>query len=145
MAFRAWNINEMACSLSALPLDSGGYADDEVFTLEWDEDLYTIYRGADGEPSRSSNNNNGAMFTARYAQTAAANDVLNGLLQADLHLPNGGGAGMFQAKDLYGRLMITSERACIMARPALKLGKTIQVIEWKIQLFDAGGTVFGGR
>lgn len=142
---RAWNINEMACNLSGLPLDSGGYPEDEVFTLEWDEELYSLYKGADGDTTRASNNSFSAVFTARYQQTAKANDVLMGLLTADIALPNGGGAGVFNAKDLHGRTTIFSEGAYIMGYPAMKFAKTVQIVEWKIQLPDARGTFIGGR
>jgi len=145
MAFKAWNINELAMSLSAVPLDSGGYADDEVFGLEWAEDWYTVYIGADGEATRARNNNFMATATLRYAQSSGTNDRLSALLAADILLPNGGGAGVFVARDTEGRLVVTSERAWIMGPPAIKLGKTVQVYEWKITLADARGSFIGGR
>lgn len=41
---RAWNIKDLAISLNAVPLDDGGYAEDEVMTLEWDEEQFAIYK-----------------------------------------------------------------------------------------------------
>lgn len=146
MGFRDWNINDLALNLSAVPLSGGGgYADDEVFGLEWGEDVWTTYVGADGEVSRSATNNDTAIATIRYAQTSVMNDRMWGLLTADRALPNGAGAGLFVARDTEGTLVVTSERAWIMGRPAVKLGKTIQVYEWKIQLADASGSFIGGR
>lgn len=141
----SWNINEFAVNLSGLPLDGGGYPEDEVFTLEWDDELYTLTKGCDGSATRESVNSHSAIFTARYVQTAVANDILNGLMQTDLLLPNGGGAGMFLGKDLHGRMMVQSPGSYVMARPKMAWGKKVQVVEWKIQLPDARGTIFGGR
>jgi hypothetical protein len=145
MGFKAWNINDMALSLNAVPLDAGGYAADEFVSVEWEEDWYALYRGADGEVTRSATNNFGAMVTAKYAQTADANDRLSAMLQADVLLPNGAGAGVFMLRDLEGRLVITAARAWIVGPPALKMAKTVQVYEWKIALADARGSFFGGR
>jgi hypothetical protein len=145
MGFKAWNIRDLSISLNAVPLDAGGYGSDEVMSLEWAEDQFTVYVGADGEVSRANTNNGVATATLRYANTASANDRLSALLQADLAAPNGAGAGIFQARDKKGRLVVLSERAWVMGFPAYTAGKTVQVVEWKIQLADARGTFIGGR
>lgn len=146
MAMRAWNIKDVAISLNAVPLSDGGYGEDEVMTLEWEEDQFTAYVGADGEVSRAATNNGLATVTLTYAHTAAANDRLTALLKADIAATNGAGAGMFQARDVNGRMVVQSERAWVMAYPSVTLGKTIQTIEWKLQLADAAfGSFIGGR
>lgn len=145
MALKSFNIRDLAMSLNAVPLDSGGYAEDEVMTVEWDEDWWKKYKGADGETSRSGTNNFGAKVTLKYAQTAGANDRLSAILKADILLPNGGGAGVFMARDLNGRTVVTSPRAWIIGPPPLKFAKTIQVYEWPIDLDDASASFFGGR
>lgn len=145
MGMKAWNIRDLALQLNAVPLDGGGYAEDEVMTLEWAEDQFLAYVGADGEVSRSNTNNGLATATLKYAQTANANDRLTALHLADLALPNGAGAGVFQARDRNGRLVVLAQRAWVMGFPGVTLGKTIQVFEWKIQLADARGTFLGGR
>jgi len=143
---RAWNIKDLTISLNAVPLSDGGYGEDEVMQLEWEEDQFTSYVGADGEVSRAATNNGLATVTLTYAQTAAANDRLSALLKADMAATNGAGAGMFQARDINGRMVVLSERAWVMAYPSVTLGKTIQTIEWKIQLADAAlGSFIGGR
>jgi len=143
--FKAWNIRDLALSLNAVPLDEGGYAEDEVMTLEWAEDQFTAYVGADGDVSRANTNNGMATVTLKYAQTAGANDRLMALLLADIVAPNGAGAGMFQARDKNGRLVIMSQRSWVMGYPGVTRGKTIQVNEWKIQLADATPSFIGGR
>ena len=146
MGFKAWNINDLSISLSAVPLDEGGYAEDEVMTLEWAEDQFTPYVGADGEVARANTNNSMATVTLKYAFTAAANDRLSALLQADLALPNGAGAGVFMARDKHGRTVVGAERAWVVGLPSVTFAKTIQVNEWKIQLANALPTSFiGGR
>ena len=145
MGFKAWNINELALSLSAVPLDGGGYAEDEVASFEWDDDWYKKYKGADGETTRANTNSFGGVLTLKYAQSADANDRLSALLKADILLPNGGGAGVLMMRDLYGRLVLTGPRAWVMGPPPLKLAKTVQVYEWKIDVADARGSFFGGR
>lgn len=145
MAMRAWNIKDLTISLNAVPLE-GGYGEDEVMQLEWEEDQFTAYVGADGEVSRAATNNGLATVTLTYAQTSPANDRLSALLKADLLATNGAGAGMYQARDLNGRMVVLSERAWVMAYPSVTLGKTIQTIEWKLQLADASlGSFIGGR
>ena len=74
MGFKDWNINDLAISLNAIPLDDGGYADDEVFSLEWDDAQFLDFTGADGEVSRYATNNFKAFVTLGYANTANAND-----------------------------------------------------------------------
>lgn len=146
MGMKSWNIKDMSISLNAVPLDDGGYADDEVMTLEWAEDQFSVYVGADGEVTRANTNNGLATVTLKYAQTAAANDRLMALLRADLALGNGAGAGMFSARDAYGTTAVGAERAWVMGYPALSVGKTVKVREWKIQLADALTLSFiGGR
>lgn len=146
MGFKAWNIRDLCISLNAVPLDDGGYGEDEVMALEWAEEQFTAFVGADGEVSRAVTNNYMATVTLKYAQTAAANDRLSALLRADLLLPNGAGAGVFAARDRNGRLVIGAERAWVMGYPSVAAAKTIQVNEWKIQLADGFTTTFvGGR
>jgi Protein of unknown function (DUF3277) len=143
---RAWNIRDLAISLNAIGLDDGGYGEDEVMALEWAEDQFTAFVGADGEVSRASTNNGLATVTLTYAHTAAANDRLTGMLQLDMATPNGAAAGVFSARDPNGRMVVTSERAWIMGYPSVTLGKTIQTLQWKIQLADALVASFiGGR
>ncbi len=145
MGFKDWNINDLALSLNAIPLDAGGYADDEFFSLEWAGEQFGDYLGADGEVSRYATNDFRATATLRYAHTASANDRLSALFNADLALPNGAGVGMFKARDTEGRLVVLAERAWIMALPPLKLGKTVQVYEWKVRLANAKASFIGGR
>lgn len=145
MGFKAWNINDLSISLNAIPLDGGGYAEDEVLSIEWAEDWFTKYVGADGEVTRVRTNNFAGTCTLKYAQTSDANDRLTAILNADLLLPNGAGAGVFQARDTQGRLVVLSTRSWIMGPPPVKLGKTVQVFEWKIDMASVHGSFFGGR
>jgi hypothetical protein len=146
MGFKAWNIKNLAISLNAVPLSGSGYGEDEVMALEWAEDQFTAFVGADGEVSRASTNNGMATVTLTYAHTAAANDRLTALLKIDMLTPNGAGAGMFSARDTQGRMVVQSERSWIMGYPGVTLGKTIQTVQWKIQLANAlAGSFIGGR
>lgn len=145
MGFKAWNINEMTVSLNAILLSTGGYAEDEVVTVEWDDDWFSAYVGADGEVTRVRTNNFSAIATLKYAQTAGANDVLSGILLADIKTVNGGGAGAFAVRDTGGKTIVGSSRAWIIGPPEIKLGKTVNVNEWRIKLADARTAFVGGR
>lgn len=145
MGFKAWDIKDLTISLNAVPLDEGGYAEDDVFSLEWAEEQFTVYVGADSEVSRAPTNNFVATATLRYQQTSGMNDRLTGLLQADLALPNGAGAGVFSVRDKEGSLLVFAERAWVAGYPELKMGKTVQVYEWKITLANARASFIGGR
>lgn len=142
---KSWNIRDLAISLNAVPLDDGGYAEDEVMVAEWDEEQFTVYKGADGEITRAATNNGLMLITLKYAQTAAANDRLSALHIADLAAPNGAGAGMFMSRDTYGRSVIKGERAWVTGFPNTTWGKSVQVMEWKIQIADARMSFYGGR
>lgn len=145
MGFKAWNVKELSISLNAMPLSSGGYAEDEMFSLDWTEDWYAKYVGADGEVTRTRTNNFSATATLKYAQTSDANDLLSSMLRTDIATLNGTAAGVFMCRDLAGRLVITSPRSWIIAPPSVKLGKTVTVYEWRIDLADASASFFGGR
>jgi len=145
MGFKSWNINELTISLNTTILSTGGYAEDEVMTVDWTEDWFTKYVGADGEVTRTRTNNFSATVTLKYAQTADANTVLSSQLAIDISTLNGAAAGVFTARDSGGFLILTSPRSWIIAPPAVRLGKTVQVFEWKIDLADARTSTFGGR
>jgi hypothetical protein len=149
MGFKNWNIRDLSMSLLAIPLNDGGssgFADDEVLSIEWKEDSYETYRGADGEVTRVELNADGAICTLRYAQTSGMNDRLMALYLADRALPNGAGAGLFKVSEKNGgRLVVLAERAWIAARPAVKRGKKVQVNEWKIEIADGFATFVGGK
>ncbi len=145
MGFKEWNLNDVAQSLNAIPLDGGGYSEDEMVSVEWGEEWFKKYTGADGEVTRSRSNNYGALVTLKFAQTADANDRLSAILRADVLLPNGGGAGVYMLRDTEGRTVVTGPRAWIMGPPAIKFAKTVQVYEWKIDIADARGSFWGGR
>src|ERR1700753_1296622 len=130
--FKSWNINDLAMSLSAVPLDAGGYGEDEVLTVDWDEDWWSKYKGACGSVTRSRTNQFGGTATINYAQTAGANDRLNAILAADILEPNGIAAGVWKAVDTEGRLVVLAERAGVMGPPQIKPGKTVQLFSWKI-------------
>jgi len=143
--FKSWNVNDLAVSLSAVPLDAGGYGEDEFLSIDWDEDWWSKYKGGDGSITRSRTNQFGGTATLTYAQTANANDRLSAILTADIANPNGAAAGVFKAVDTEGRLVVLAERAWVMGPPQLKLGKTVQVFAWKIDFAFARTSVFGGR
>src|SRR5262245_2498754 len=146
--FKEWRINDLAMSLNAIPLDGGGYAEDEVMTVEWvDADWWKIQRGADpGSITRYFDGDFSAIIGLKYAQSANANDRLTALLKADIALPNGGGAGVFMARDLRGRLVITGPRAWVIGPPTdMKFGKGVNAFNWRICVADASSSFFGGR
>jgi hypothetical protein len=143
---KAFNIKDLAISLSGVPLDAGGFGDDDVLSIEWDEDQWETFTGADGEVTRSATNNYQATATLRLSQTSDVNDRLSALLHADLALPNGAGAGAFMCKDVHGRAVISSERAWVNGFPKeVKFGKGTKVWEWQIKLANARTSVLGGR
>lgn len=143
--FKDWNINALAVSLNAVPLDAGGYSEDEFLTIDWDEDWWTKYRSGDGSITRVLTNQFGGTATLTYAQTAGANDRLSAILAADVISANGAAAGVFKAQDVDGRLVVLAERAWVMGPPQIKLAKTVQVYAWKIDFAFAKTSFFGGR
>ena len=143
--FKTWNVNDLAISLNAVPLDAGGYGEDELLSIDWDEDWYAKTRGGDGSVTRTQTNQFGGTATLTYAQTANANDRLSAILAADILTKNGAAAGVFKAVDTEGRLVVLAERAWVMGPPPLKLGKTVQVYAWKIDFAFARTSFFGGR
>ena len=147
MGFKAWNINDLNCSLNAVPLDSaGGYGDDEVMTFSPEGDWFDDVIGADGEVTRFVTNEGRATIMLRYMITSGGNDRLMALHLADKLAPNGAGAGVFKANDKNGRLVVLAERAWIAGMPKeVKIGKKPTIVEWKIRIADARAVFIGGR
>lgn len=145
MGFKSFNIRDMAVSLNAVPLDGGGYPEDEFMSVEWGDEWWKKYVGSDSEVTRVPTNDFSARVTLRYQMTADANDRLMAILKADVLLPNGAGAGVFMARDLNGRLVVTGPRAWVVGPASPKVGKTVQVNEWMIDIADASASFIGGR
>jgi hypothetical protein len=119
-----------------------GFAEGDAVTVEHDEDMYTTTNGADGEVTRSRSNNNMGTITLRFMQTADANDILNGFVQADLN--SNSGIQPILIKDNSGRSLHAAEKAWIQKQPAAGYGAEASEREWVIRCGQLVST-FGGN
>lgn len=119
-----------------------GFIEGDAIEVAPDEDDWSLQVGADGESTRSKRNNNSATVTIRLMQTAASNDVLNALYQAD-KLSSTGKAAML-IKDNSGRSIHAAEEAWIQKAPTASYGNEAGSREWVLRTHNLVST-FGGN
>lgn len=102
MALQTYDCKNWIISVGGVPIS--GYAEDEIFTIEWDSDWWTDKNGADGiDTTRSANNDWRATVTLKLMQSSESLVVLNALLVGD-----GYNAGLPKSSNTTVPLTITS-------------------------------------
>lgn len=72
------------CVLTVAGIRVEGFSDNDMFTVSLDERSFVKFIGADGDVARSHNPATSGKFVLSLNQTSTANQVLSGLLQADV-------------------------------------------------------------
>lgn len=106
----------------------GGYAEDNFIEVDFLEESFTIYIGADGEASRALNRNQSAEIKIRLAATSYSNDTLSAIHALDRL--TGAGAGDFRMEDGNGTSIAHASSAWIKKPPSTAYGKKIGEREW---------------
>lgn len=120
-----------------------GYHDDMI-SVEYNEDAFSLYKGADGKGTRVRNRNESGKLTVTLAQSSPLNSSFSALHNADKL--SGLGKVPFMLKDLRGTLLLSGSEAWIMKMTPISIGKEIKAREWvfeidKLVVTDAGAAV----
>lgn len=105
-----------------------GYAEGSFVNVEYNEDLFSLQIGSDGESSRSKSNNRSARITVNLMPGAAANIGLGAALAAD----KAAGAGVFPLAltDLSTGSSFIAEGAWIVRDPGYDFQTEAQARQW---------------
>ncbi len=122
-----------------------GFADGTFVSVEYNEDLFTLLVGSDGEACRSKTNNNSARITFTLGQWSQSNDFLSALMNVDLNSPLGDGIVPFLLKDLSGTTVLAAEKAWLVKPPTIEYAREPGSREWVAETdfltFLAGGNL----
>lgn len=108
-----------------------GYADGTFVEVVRDEDMFSLYVGADGESTRAKSNNKSGSVTVTLQQSSPSNDELSELALAD-ELGNAGVLPLL-VKDGSGRALFTAEQAWIQKMADSAFGNETETREWVIR------------
>lgn len=108
-----------------------GFAEGSFCNLEFNEDLFSLQVGSDGESARSKKNNMSGRLTIRLMPGAAANIPLGIQLNADRAL--GAGIAPFKLTDLSTGTTFSAANSWIVKDPGHDFQTEAQAKEWVIE------------
>lgn len=108
-----------------------GFDDGTFVKVSRATEAYTKKVGADGEPSRTKNNDKSGTIEITLLQSSASNDVLSGYALAD-EVNNGGQVPVLM-RDANGTTVVNSEAGWVQKMPDLELGKEMGSRTWVIE------------
>lgn len=108
-----------------------GFGPDTKVKAAYNEDLYTLQMGTEGDATRSKSNNLSGRATLTLMQTSKSNDVLSLYYQLD-KLGNGG-KFTFQIQDHNGLSLVFMNTAWIVVPPESEWAIEAGVREWIIE------------
>ena len=128
MALKTYDLSKVIVTVNGLPIVGG--ADGDKIAIERATDDWTLTVGADGETTRSKQNNASGTITLTLQYGADANSVLSALQKLD----DSTGFGTFAivVNDTLGLSLCSSTDAFIMRPPALTYGRDVGQVEWSI-------------
>lgn len=132
-----YDVKNYLITAAGVPIE--GYADDEAFSIEWDEDWWTDKTGADGFFVRSHKNDRRAKITIKLMQTSGSNGHLARLLMADELANPHTNAPQFllTIKNLVpGGASYIAKGCFIMKPPTISGGREAGTREWVIRCPD---------
>lgn len=132
MAIKTYNPKRVVVSFLGQTLT--GFAPGTFIRVEYDEDAFSKYTGADGESARVQNANEGGNATCTLMQTSQSNDTLSALAIADR--ASGTAVGPFMVKDLSGTTLCLSPNAWVKKIAGLERGKEATDSAWEFDLTD---------
>jgi hypothetical protein len=122
-----------------------GFADGTFVNVSYNDDLFTLVIGADGEACRAKTNNLSARVAVTLLQSSASNVFLSAALNTDLNSPLGDGILPFFLKDLSGTTLMSAENAWIVKPADVENAREPGSREWTIETdnmqFLVGGNV----
>jgi len=139
MAVKTYRSSEVSASLGGAALS--GYGDGTFVSVAYNNDFFSLAKGADGEGLRSSSEDLSARVTLTLMQGSASNDVLSAFLLADINSDVGGLP--FLLKDASGRMLFSSASMWIVKYPDVERGKEGSMVSWVIETNSLQGFVGG--
>jgi hypothetical protein len=122
-----------------------GFADGTFVNVAFNEDLFNLVIGADGEACRSKTNNLSARITITLLQSSASNTFLSAAHNVDLNSPLGDGIVPFFLKDLSGDTIMAAENAWVVKPADTEYAREPGSREWTIETdnmqFNVGGNL----
>jgi len=141
MAVRSYDAKLVTGSFAGVAFS--GLADGTFLSIEYNEDIYALLVGADGEATRSRSNNNSGRVTLTLLSTSPTNSALSALFQLDANTAGATGTGPLLIKDQSGSTVIAAEVAWITKIPTVEFGREGTSREWVFEtdnlLMFAGG------
>lgn len=108
-----------------------GLDDGEFVKVTRNNDAYTTKVGADGEASRTKNNDKSGTIEITLLQSSASNDVLSGFALAD-EINNGGQVPVLM-RDANGTTVVATDSAWVKKMPDLSMGKELGNRTWVLE------------
>lgn len=129
MALKTYNAKKVAVICGSFNLS--GFNDGDFVSVEYNEDAWTLQKGADGESARSKSNNYSAKIKVTCMQTSSANQILQDFFNSDKL--SDAGVFPFTVKDNSGKSLHFAQQAWVMKQPVAALGKAPGTREWTIE------------
>ena len=140
MSVKTYRASEVSIAFGGALLS--GYGDGTFVQIAYNNDFFTLQKGADSEGLRSSSEDLSARITITLMQGSASNDVLSGFLSADV-LANVGGLPLL-VKDNSGRELHAAESAWIVKYPDTERAKEGSQVQWVLET-DKLNSFVGGH
>lgn len=139
MAVKTYRASEVGVSFGGANI--AGYGDGTFISIAYNNDFFSLSKGADGEGLRSSSEDMSARITITLMQGSTSNDVLSGFLQADIKANIGGLP--FLVKDSSGRMLFASASTWIVKFPDVERGKEAGSVQWILETDRLDGFIGG--
>ena len=139
MAVKTYRASEVGASFGGANIT--GYGPDTFISIAYNNDFFTLAKGADGEGLRSSSEDLSARITITLMQGSSSNDIMSGFLQADINANVGGLP--FLLKDNSGRMLFASASAWIVKFPDTERAKEAGSVQWVLETDRLQGFIGG--
>lgn len=108
-----------------------GFAPGSFLNITYNQDLFTLLIGADGEGTRSKSNNSSAIIDLRLMPGSSGNLILNSLFAADK--VSGAGAQPLVITDPSRGTTFAAESAWIRREPGYDFQQEAQPMAWQLE------------
>lgn len=143
MALKTFDFKKVVCAVNGIPIS--GFADGDAITIEFDEDNWAKFVGADETVTRVKQNRRDGKITLRLQPSSSSNRDIARLARLDEEV------GLFPVKILITDLLlgdtIFANEAWVMKDPGRTLGRDLNDVEWvydcaRIEVERGGGSPF---
>lgn len=128
---RNYDSNEVSASFAGRDL-TGSRADGDFVQLAFTTELFTMKAGADGEVTRSKNNDRSGKCTLTFLSTSEPHRILTALYNEAEASENGDDIAPLQVRDRNTGIAYHAERAWISKHPDIGFGKEVGDRAWEI-------------